>query len=359
VLVTEQLPGTRIQFAAPAGRVTRLLEGRLLSLLPGAAAQTPQGAMLPITAQMADPLDHVRKLALVVWAGLPGSPRPSPGTTQPAAERGDEPPRTFAVRLSDDPQPAGEGRIGEGEIVIPSLPGNKVLWVRPHYTDADGTERWGEAISLGRPAAHIERAPATLHNQPGEAGRVAVRYHYTERANNRTSARPEVTVELPNSSGDPRVAQAQRAQTALTIPIPDRELSPGATWDGTVRLRSEGQVAKPEAEVTLAMRYRYLGRGRRGGREEALVELSGRPAPGQDVVGEVHGYAWIDTETGRMTLARTHFDVSAPVPGTDKAPARVHFTLQVAVSVVDGPAPKFDLSPLPPDFPVMVPVIVR
>jgi hypothetical protein len=114
--------------------------------------------------------------------------------------------------------------------------------------------------------------------------------------------------------------------------------------------------------VTLAMRYRYLGRSTRAGRDEALVELSGGPAPGQDAVGEIRGHAWIDTATGRVTLARAYFDVSAPVAGPDQGPGRVHFTLQAVLARaagVAGPAPEIDASALPSDQPVMLSVFVR
>src|SRR5439155_23666113 len=143
------------------------------------------------------------------------------------------------------------------------------------------------------------------------AGRVALRWHITERAGGRTVSLPEAKIELVEQARPTgaRAGQAARALASLAVPVPGREVRPGDAWDGALRLRSEGLTAKAEAEVTLALRYRYLGRDTRAGREEALVELSGNPAPGQDAAGEAHGYALIDTATGRVTLARAHFDV--------------------------------------------------
>jgi hypothetical protein len=185
-----------------------------------------------------------------------------------------------------------------------------------------------------------------------------------ERGAGRTVQQPEAKIELAESSrpAGPRAGQAARALAALALPLPGREVRPGDTWDGTVLIRSEGLTVKAEAEVSLAVQYRYLGRGTRAGREEALVELSGRPASGQDAIGEVFGYALIETTTGRVTLARAHFDVSAPATLPDKTSARVHFSLQAALARAagtEGPGPDIDLSALPPDHSMILPVFVR
>jgi hypothetical protein len=364
VLVTEVTGMRRIQFATPAANVARLLDGRLLTLQTGPVHATPQGDVLPVTAQLADPLDRVRKPALLVWAGRCGPARPATGTTPPVPERGDGPVRTFALS-SAGTAPPGESRAVKGELLLPSAADGPELWLRPRYTDADGTERFGEAVSLGRPTARVEGVPLTLHDRPAGAARVILQSHYQERSGNRVSSPPESTVELTEPSRPPadgRGGRSARVLSALEVPLPDREVAPGDTWDGTVRVWSEGSTTKGEAEVTLGVQYRYLGRAAHAGRAAALVELTGRPAPGQDAAGAAHGYALIDAESGRVTLARAHFDVSAPVRVGGAPPMRVHFTLHAALARApgaDGPPLELDLSALPPDQPITLPVTTR
>jgi S1-C subfamily serine protease/tRNA A-37 threonylcarbamoyl transferase component Bud32 len=363
VLVTE-MPGMRIQFATPAANVARLLEGRLLTLRAGPAHATPKGDALPVVARLADPLDRVRKLALLVWSGQRGPTRPGTDTVTPVPERGDGPVGTFVLQPAGA-APPGEGRPLEGELLLPPLAEGRELWVRPRYTDADGAERWGEAMSIGRPTARVERLPTTLRDRPAGAARVILQTHYQERSANRFYSPPASTVELTESSRPPadgRGGRAARVLAALEVPLPDREDAPGETWDGTVSAWSEGSTTKGEAEVKLAMHYRYLGRSSHAGGTAALVELTGRPAPGQDAAGEAHGYALIDPATGRVTLARAHFDVSAPVRFGGAAPVRVHFTLHAALARApgaDGPALELDLSALPLDQPISLPVAGR
>src|SRR5262249_10741020 len=148
---------------------------------PGPAFATGAGAVLPMTARLADPLGRVGKLALIAWTGAPGAARPATGTRPPEPERGDDPVKAFALRVTGGDGPPGGDRTAEGELLLPPVPRGKVLWVRPRYGDADGTERWGEAVSLGAPSPPVERESAALNFHPHFAGQVTLRSHALEK----------------------------------------------------------------------------------------------------------------------------------------------------------------------------------
>src|SRR5262249_6542816 len=83
-VVVAELRGTNMKFVIPSEYVLHLLQGRVLRVTPGQAVKSSGGIKQSLTAQFADPMPRLRKVAAEVGAGKPGSIRPASAGAPPA-----------------------------------------------------------------------------------------------------------------------------------------------------------------------------------------------------------------------------------------------------------------------------------
>jgi tetratricopeptide (TPR) repeat protein len=130
--------GTQLNFAVPGERVHELLRGRVSQVQFGEAFQEKDQARLPVRLSCLDPLQRIRTVKLEVWAGKASPARP-PSPKEPRPLPGDRPRQSLAVAYQE-----GGGQV---DVLLPSLAGGEVLWVRPVLTDAGGATRWAGAVA--------------------------------------------------------------------------------------------------------------------------------------------------------------------------------------------------------------------
>jgi predicted Zn finger-like uncharacterized protein len=98
----------------------------------------------------------------------------------------------------------------------------------------------------------------------------------------------------------------QRAVDGLTVPIPNKEVSPGESWNAQRLLPLYYQQYQMESSP-LDMTYTYLGTRQQSGRNEAVIALAGQVAksksPTIDVSGRADGTAVIDLANGQVLHA--------------------------------------------------------
>jgi S1-C subfamily serine protease len=164
----------RINFAIPADKVIRFLEGRFAGLTLGSPTRADVGLRVPVSVRLIDPLGRVSRVALDFWAGKPGAERP-PGRKSPEAQPGDGPRQTLTLEVHQE--------TGTGDLVLPPLPQGQVCWVQPVLLGRGGSRVWLSA-HVYRPSPPVEPKPARLAWQaPGERRFVLERWsavNYTD-----------------------------------------------------------------------------------------------------------------------------------------------------------------------------------
>lgn len=137
-------------------------------------------------------------------------------------------------------------------------------------------------------------------------------------------------------------SDALEALQATSLPMPNKQVSPGETWTSTKDLRlflisgpstitpgANGQATvkqpKPrEFKYRDQVTYTYLGVRERNGRKEAVVQVEGKSvqAPGtrQTVTGSVKGLAWVELDTGVVVEAtiKKEFELDTSGEGVKK-----------------------------------------
>lgn len=186
----------RSQFVVPAKTIEDLLNGKMLTLLPGQPLLDGERAMLPLTGRLGDPSARVSELSFAVWSGAPGRPRPAQAS---APSPGDSPTSIVPARILG-PADSPDGRIVELSIPIPALGINQVLWLRPRYRDANNHIHWGEAIAIGMPPPAVRPVSAKLMFQPQGESRLAVQVRAPIRGEGRGMFLPEFNVALMEST---------------------------------------------------------------------------------------------------------------------------------------------------------------
>jgi predicted Zn finger-like uncharacterized protein len=156
------IPGRQINFAIPGERVHTILNGRIAALGLGQPFLQGNRIAVPVTAEMIDPRNRIKQVALEVWAGNPpANPnrafRPA-SSTPPTPEPGDS--QRNRVLLA---YVAGQGKA---DVLLPELPAGKVWWQQPVYTDAAGATHWASANVVKLPSQPVERKPAQLVLRP-------------------------------------------------------------------------------------------------------------------------------------------------------------------------------------------------
>ncbi|HWG42631.1 MAG TPA: serine protease [Gemmataceae bacterium] len=152
------IKNSQINFAIPSDHVRYFLDGRPEYTTREAAYKDGDKIKMPILVHLNDPLSRMKKVAVEVWVGPAGKPRPA-SAKEPKAMPGDS--ERQLVILTYDKK--GSAR---GEVTLPALSDPKqVYWLRPVLTNARDETRW---ISAAGQPLHmlVERKPIQLKYQP-------------------------------------------------------------------------------------------------------------------------------------------------------------------------------------------------
>jgi S1-C subfamily serine protease len=157
------IPGTNMRFVIPSEYAVNLLQGRVLSVVPGQAYRSGSVAKQPLIARIADPMKRIRKVALNFWAGDAGSGQRPASDRQPGSLPGDGP--VSSAELNLEPNlilRAGDAYPATGECDLPEKRADQVYWMQPRYERTDGTTWWGEAVITNLCGLPIDQSPAEL-----------------------------------------------------------------------------------------------------------------------------------------------------------------------------------------------------
>jgi predicted Zn finger-like uncharacterized protein len=130
---------------------------------------------------------------------------------------------------------------------------------------------------------------------------------------------------------------------AAYLPLPNRTVKPGDTWEVSQRtLNLAPSMTHPAHQllagarlVQLNMTCTYLGTRSTGGREEAVVGVSGRVANSTSPGSQVHGQMIVDVETGVIRSVELNVSMALPeIMGIFGGEARKNrFRLALAIRV--------------------------
>lgn len=155
------ITGTSINFAVPGDRVRVMLNGRVDALSLGQPYLIDGKVLLPVSVAKVDPLNRMKELAVDLWVGERGEPRP-PATTTPAVVHGDTPHAKTPLEA--------KAALPASDVALQPLPPGKVYWVQPRWVNGAGETHWAGAVAYDMPSPPIERKAAALHlkHQAGE-----------------------------------------------------------------------------------------------------------------------------------------------------------------------------------------------
>ena len=329
--------GTTINFAIPGEKVHNILNGRITRMTLGQPYRDGAQTKLPVTLLLVDPLNRVRQVALDVWNGAPGAPRPAP----PAPLATDSPRQQTPL--------AYRNGSATGDVVLPALPEGRTYWLQA--SAVAGQTQHSPALNFPAMPPPLERKAATLATghkagvgQPVELscvttlrmelnggdhtllidlggalteitravdaqGTAAVRLDYLkmnmgitfdgkpsarmgpiqqalqqigqmvgdqriDRQGNVVQNRLDLT-KAPAASRDALTNVGDQAQQALqALAIPlPGKVEPGQTWAADRALPID--VAGRYDNGVMEMKYTYLGLRTRNGRDEAVIALAG------------------------------------------------------------------------------------
>jgi hypothetical protein len=401
------IPGRAINFAIPADHVHAALNGRLADLDTGVPFVAGGGRVgVPVTVELVDPLRRVREVFLDVWTGEARRPRP-PGAAgdsprqrhklvcRPGAAAGEVvlpalPPGKVYWVQPGWVRASGKTCLAAAEVYRPS---SQPVERRPAALVA--RFRPGAARDLTLTVTHLARVTGGDEGQvggrktravfreqvaaaPGPGGRLTLSYrsaadeefdgHKPQPSALLGQVRPFlgrlVTVMHLDAAGNPTAAAVspgglaglpaattqdllrfhaplKDSLRAVAVPLPNKEVAPGEQWRADRPLPTLMQGSAPGR---VALTYTYLGRRRRGGRDEAVLAVSGvaRGGPGQvlEPLGPAGGTAVVDLATGEVRTAEVRLLVEAEVtaPGAAAgAPRRLRALNALHVRLERGP----------------------
>ncbi len=153
------IPGTQINFAIPGDNVQAVLDGRIAAVAYGDTVRRGKETVMPVTVQLIDPLERVKKVALDTWVGDAKLPTPAPGA---AAEL---PPGVTRKTVTLDYK-AGSAK---GDLLLPDAPQGKVHWIQPMVMTGGGKSIW-LAPKSHEPEPAVDARPIllTVKHRPGE-----------------------------------------------------------------------------------------------------------------------------------------------------------------------------------------------
>jgi len=140
--------GTTINFAIPGEKVHNILNGRITRMTLGQPYRDGAQTRLPVTLRLADPLGRVRQVALDVWSGAPGAPRPAP----PAPLATDSPRQQTALAYANG--------SASGDVVLPALPAGRTYWLQA--SARGGQMQHSPALNFPSMPPPLERTATTL-----------------------------------------------------------------------------------------------------------------------------------------------------------------------------------------------------
>jgi S1-C subfamily serine protease len=150
-----------INFAIPSDHVYEFLNGRIDYLNTSPAYRDGERIKKPLRVHLIDPLGRASKVAVEMWTGTAGKPRPETGPTEPKALPGDSAKQTVVLTYNK------KTGLAVVDLVLPARSDPKqVVWIRPTVTHPAGDTYWVMAYSLGTEAP-LERKPLQLKYQPG------------------------------------------------------------------------------------------------------------------------------------------------------------------------------------------------
>lgn len=156
--------------------------------------------------------------------------------------------------------------------------------------------------------------PPHLKDVPNEIRQVTVRLRVDDKGN--VVGQPNF--DLGQVSGESRTglsqisSQMQNSLDLLTVPLPNEKAGVGKQWKA-YRYLPITSTPGTSQYGNVWMTYTYLGRRKRGGREEAVVRLTGtvRGGVGETMRGRAHGQAVVDLGSGRVIQAEVAVEVDA------------------------------------------------
>jgi S1-C subfamily serine protease len=363
---------TGISYAVPGDQVLHLYQGRLGELTLGQPVRSEQeGIAVPVTVQLKDPLDRIRRVGIDWWLGDLGDSgdKRGPAFARPPVAPGDTEHQTINLVLD-------KGRA-KGELKLAPLPEGKVYWVQPFWVGKkDANPRWTNAVVFepppaierrvaARPGAEVIRQPSNLRfssrsrllqkGMPaGNASPLVIQYEgrvtvdgepiypreYSAfdmgvRIGERTLPRHLLRGLLEHQNHDalrrasrPAFVNAgafreelaalsepvYRQWSAFDLKLPSGQLQPGQTWNESQQFVVDviSGARMPAMDVT----YTCLGTRTQGQREEVVVSLEGDLASTetQKSNGRLRGIAWIDAATNQLALLRATLDGTVEIP---------------------------------------------
>jgi S1-C subfamily serine protease len=140
-------------------------------------------------------------------------------------------------------------------------------------------------------------------------------------------APPDIRKELENL-GESVLDSLQ----AVAVPLPNRTVSHLETWTAKRPISVVGVLRgfKVDMDVT----YTFLGHRNRNGRDEALLEISGRMRRHDSIIkigGQLEGRALVDMETGVISLAHADVQLELELPLPDHT-AHARGAMEVTVT---------------------------
>jgi S1-C subfamily serine protease len=133
------IAGTLINFAIPGEFVKRVVDGKIVHTEVGYAYRSGGETRLPVRLRCLDPMNRIREVKVDVWTGPGGAALPA-SSTAPEARPGDTPRQSFALAVK-------EGRY-VGDVVIPDVFANRVVWIQPRSVNGSGVGLWEEAVAV-------------------------------------------------------------------------------------------------------------------------------------------------------------------------------------------------------------------
>lgn len=147
--------GTQIHFAIASETVQHFLAGRMHVTVVRSPYREGDVVRLPITYRMVDPLGQIGKVLVDAWTGKPGPARKATAKAGGVeALPGDSRHETYPFTY--------EGHVAEGEIGLPPLSKDRVLWTQVSIVRRNGQRTWYPASPYAGQFAVVERKPVTL-----------------------------------------------------------------------------------------------------------------------------------------------------------------------------------------------------
>jgi S1-C subfamily serine protease len=287
---------TRINFAVPAEYVHVIVNGQIAHERVGQCYRSQARVSVPMTFDLINPLDHVQKVEVEVWAGDDTKDYKPPASVDaaPAPRPGDSKRETFDFALRKDKTSGAEKATGS--MMLPVLPENlpqgKAFWWQPVLTFTDKGKTFKQWLSGAKyvPEEPAERRSLKLvHKNNPSTRKVTLSIKHKLRAHTLKGEEKELNAEFICDMTEKMLAAdsqgksvlnitVERAAKSINIPeefLPEEKKAP--------ELDPEEQRALDNANFLELM----LLLNNRGGIEKAAYTAKGAPADVRSHVEEL------------------------------------------------------------------------